>query len=260
MFGKKKRQQSNNEGFEVDERISELSELVSDDSFSSSVFVEPGVDDFDSQELSFGLDDRGDRPAKAETKKKSSLGIGQKIGIGLTIAIAGLIGIGYVAGNQGEQQQQQQQQQQHSESDSSSNTGGVVVQEQVGKTYTGNDNGNQVNGTGAILAYDYAYYTERDAEKARAVFNPEISDYPASYIAPEIDKMLQGTTYTVSVTPREIGKLYDVVLLLEVPGFDPVQSKQTFETMKVGDKFYVKKFVSGPLEKADSSKATVGKN
>lgn len=121
---------------------------------------------------------------------------------------------------------------------------GVNVNEAVGVTHTGTENGNPANGTGAILAFDHQYYTERSGEGARSHFNPEATSYDAAFIQAAIDRVPGGTTYSLDITPMTIGQRYDVVLTLTIPGMDPVSYNQDFEVMEADGRYYVKTFTS----------------
>lgn len=121
---------------------------------------------------------------------------------------------------------------------------GVVVNEQIGKEYSGSDDGNPINGTGAILAFDYDYYVNRDGEEALKHFNPNSSSYDGAYIQTHINKVPSGTTYEISVIPERLGEKYNVKLTLNIPGYDPVSYDQEFITMEKDGIFYVKNFTS----------------
>lgn len=122
---------------------------------------------------------------------------------------------------------------------------GVVATEQVGQEYTTSDDGNPINGTGAIMAFDYAYYVKRDGEAARKLFNPDADAYNAKYIQRAIDKAPQGTTHSLTITPVRIGEEYNVELTLNIPGAkEPVIYNQVFNTEEKDGQFYVKSFVS----------------
>lgn len=121
---------------------------------------------------------------------------------------------------------------------------GVNINEAVGSTHTGTENGNPANGTGAILAFDHQYYTERSGEGARSHFNPDATSYDAAFIQAAIDRVPGGTTYSLDITPMTIGQRYDVVLTLTIPGMDPVSYNQDFEVMESDGRYYVKSFTS----------------
>lgn len=121
---------------------------------------------------------------------------------------------------------------------------GVNINESVGVTHTGSENGNPSNGTGAILAFDYQYYTERSGEGARANFNPDATSYDAAFIQAAIDRVPGGTEYSLDITPMTIGQRYEVVLTLSIPGMDEVKYNQDFEVMESGGRYYVKTFTS----------------
>lgn len=122
---------------------------------------------------------------------------------------------------------------------------GVVATEQVGQEYSTSDDGNPINGTGAIMAFDYAYYVKRDGEAARKIFNPDADAYNAKYIQRAIDKVPQGTKHSLVITPVRIGEEYNVELTLNLPGAEePTIYNQVFTTEEKDGQFYVKSFVS----------------
>ena len=166
--------------------------------------------------------------------------------IAIVITVLIIIGLGAVYATSGDDTQTQETTNSEDENDSriEGSKGGLVVTEQVGKAYKGNDDGNPSNGTGAILAFDYDYYTNRDGEEAYKHFNPDADAYSGSYIQRSIDKVPQGTTYELEVTPKRIGEEYDVVLTITIPGAEPISYNQQFTTMEKDGKFYVKNFTS----------------
>lgn len=154
---------------------------------------------------------------------------------------------------QGEDQNISQQDDNDGENEENSNEedssnikdSGVVATEQVGQEYSTSDDGNPINGTGAIMAFDYAYYVKRDGEAARKIFNPDADAYSAKYIQRAIDKVPQGTTHSLVVTPVRIGEEYNVELTLNIPGNEePTIYNQVFNTEEKDGQFYVESFVS----------------
>lgn len=122
---------------------------------------------------------------------------------------------------------------------------GVVANEQVGQEFITSDDGNPINGTGAIMAFDYAYYTKRDGEAARELFNPDADAYNADYIQRAINKVPQGTTYSLDITPVRIGEEYKVKLTLNLPGSEkPAVYDQVFLTEERDGQFFVTSFTS----------------
>lgn len=156
-----------------------------------------------------------------------------------------------------EQQQEQPREDVNKSSDDSSSNdpdgkntvkkkdSGVVATEQIGQEYETDDDGNPINGTGAIMAFDHAYYTKRDGQAAREMFNPEADAYNAEYIQRAIDKVPQGTTYSLSITPVRIGEEYKVDLTLNLPGAEsPSVYNQKFYTKEKNGQYYVESFTS----------------
>ena len=133
----------------------------------------------------------------------------------------------------------------HKEDSPQGKGSGIVATEQVGQDYSTSDDGNTINGTGAIMAFDYAYYVKRDGEEARKIFNPDADAYNAKYIQRAIDKVPQGTTHSLVITPTRIGEEYQVELTLNLPGAEsPAVYSQVFTTEEKDGQFYVKSFIS----------------
>lgn len=200
-------------------------------------------DQFDEQNYVDVFDDLDDDEEPKEEGKSAFATPFRMAAIIITLVIVGAIAFALLSGT-GEDVQQGAQQNNSNDSRIEGGEEGSVVNEQLGNTYQGNDNGNPINGTGAILAFDYAYYKDRDGEKARSLFNPDTDAYSGSYLQQEINKVPQGTEYDLSIKPQRIGELYDVDLTLTIPGLDPVKYKQVFHTMEKDGKFYIEKFTS----------------
>lgn len=136
---------------------------------------------------------------------------------------------------------------------------GVVVNEQINNAYKGDGDGNaNSSGTGAILAFNYDYYVNRSGEEAIKHFNPDVNAYTASTIQAEIDKVAQGTTHELSITPRVLGEDYDVELILNIPGYDPVSYNQKFSIMERDGEYFIRSFsLSGesPSDEEDSEES-----
>lgn len=123
-------------------------------------------------------------------------------------------------------------------------TQGVNVSESVGEAHVGSEDANNSNGTGAILAFDYAYYNDRDGEKVLEYFDPDNQDYDAEYVQRYIDRTSSSTKYELSITPEIIGERYSVVLTLSIPGYEPVKYNQDFLTVEKDGKYFVKELSS----------------
>lgn len=121
---------------------------------------------------------------------------------------------------------------------------GVVINEKVNETYSGNDNASSQNGTGAILAFAYQMYTERNGEKARQYYNPDAHGYSGEMIQKEIDTTIpEGTQYTMDITPLQLGSQYEAVLKLTVPNFSQAVSYNlNIETMERDGRYFIKTF------------------
>ena len=117
---------------------------------------------------------------------------------------------------------------------------GIVVREESGMTYSGNEKGSPTNGTGAILLFDYSYYIEKDAQKVLDNYNPDMKDqFSKEFIQSKIDEPPEGTQYSLDITPITTGDEYVVTLYLDIPGAESVSYKQKIKTVKKGDRYYV---------------------
>lgn len=128
---------------------------------------------------------------------------------------------------------------------------GVNVSEEVGTAHTGTENATNTTGTGAILAFDWAYYKDRDGEKALQFFDPANQDYDGDYVQRYIDRVSPATSYDLEITPESLGEKYSVVLTLTLPGYEPVKYRQSITTVKTGDKFYIKEMSSNLMTDDD---------
>lgn len=228
-----------------------------DDIFSSESPALDYDDDLDDDELDDYLD--GEAEKSDETPKNEPVSKLKFIGI-VAVAVVILFFILNALGvfDTGESDnssngEQTQSQEENSSDDQKASTGeGIVVNEAVGESYSGNDNGNPVNGTGAILAFTYDYYTSRNGEKAREHFNPEASSYDAAYIQNNIDNNPEGTSYSIKVTPRVVGSTYDGELTVRPPGSEKGETFNIlYEVMEKDGVFYIKTF-----EQSSSSEQT----
>lgn len=250
LFKKKKKDEA--EPQEVDEFG--IMDGDDDDVFSSAISPSIGYDD-DDFEYEDDFDDEEDDESGRHNPDSSQEGVDKKKFFGflfliiIVLALAAFFVFGSSQGGDSPQPEETSQ----SQEDKGANKG-IVVQEANGETYNGNDDGNPVNGTGAILAFDYAYYTERSGEKAREYFNPDAKEYDADYIQKAIDTNVpEGTKYDLAITPKSIGKEYDVVLTITEPGTEPYKFNQKFSVMEKEGRFYVENFTSTPSKENSSS-------
>lgn len=212
-----------------------------------------GLDDDEDQIEGDGEDAQGFNISKENLIKILGVGILFLIGI-LFFVLSGGDDTSTDSQQNGETEQVQQEGESTNDSENASDGNqydeqvenqfeGVVVREQNGETYIGNENGSPINGTGAILAFDYAYYIDRDAEKVLENFGQEVnSRYDTRYVQTRIDQVAEGTDYILAITPEKVGELYDVVLTLDIPNAEQMVYNQKFQVEKVGDRFYVKTF------------------
>lgn len=260
LFGKKNKNNNTHTGSMGDlspeeyDRMIELGAMGKNPASGSMSMVPPSAGDFDGQDLQFsGMNQNyEDRP---QEKKKGDKG---KVVLSVAAVIIGaLVALGaYGHANQerieasdtATSQDKDKDKENKSQKSEENSSDAVSVVEKSGKAYKGSENGDRSTGSGAILAFDYAYYVLRDGERVREIFNPDIPTYSASSIQAKIDEMSQGTSHELSITPVEIGKTYDVVLTINIPGQAPMTSKQKFHTMNKDGKYYVEYFTSEPLK------------
>lgn len=101
--------------------------------------------------------------------------------------------------------------------------------EEVGKAIACAAVGNQDTGTNAILAYDHAFYSKRDGAKAYSLTNqpqndPQKSAAGAKTIQQQINMTACGSKYALTITPKEIGRIYDVTVMVTAPKNGPQPS------------------------------------
>lgn len=256
LFNKRNKRNKNNDP--QDEDLDEFA-IVDDeeDIFSSESPALDYDDDLDDDELDDYLDRESEKSDDSDKKEPVSklkfVGI-VAVAVIVLFFILNALGVFDTSGEEENSREEQTQSQEENPSDDQkANTGeGIVVNESVGESYNGNDNGNPVNGTGAILAFTYDYYTSRNGEKAREHFNPEATSYDASYIQNNIDNNPEGTSYSIKVTPRVVGSTYDGELTVRPPGSDKGQTFNIlYEVMEQDGVFYIKTF-----EQSKSSETT----
>lgn len=211
-----------------------------------------GLDFSDVSDDSSSLDETVDDDLlPSSPKKKKKLSNWAIAGIVIAVVIAILIGLGAFFTNRGDteggEQESSTSQPQARQGGDKNATGKVVVRETTGITYEGSDNALNTNGTGAILAFDYAYYQLRSGKDVMAVFDPSNKEYTADNVQAEINKMHPSTRYSLQITPIVIGNQYDVVLTLFIPSGDDIARftyNQKFTVTQKDGKFYVKEFSS----------------
>lgn len=275
MFRKKKKNvKSNDTGDEdlssvfsddTDNDAVDMGEMLSDEDFGKeTTFHNLGYDEFgalDDDETGYvsGLDssDKKKTQEQEETERKNKFF--KSIIVIASIILMVLIGVTIFSANTDSKKGDEVSREQSQGDNNKDTTEGVTVNEQINKAYVGNQNGNhEANGTGAILAFDYAYYVKRSGEEAIKYFNPDVKAYNASTVQTGIDKVSQGTKYELSITPKVIGEDYDVKLKLMVPGYDPIVYNQRFHIMQKDDKFYIKSFnlISSSLDEKSGNNSS----
>lgn len=255
LFSRKKKsssqQSSDNSEFDIFDVINDSEENLSADSYP-----ELSYEDMEN----FNFPDDNEKSGSTKVEDSSGARFRRMIIAGTVVALAIILAVYFTGGNNSDGGNQEATQQSTSQENTGEQDGqnsdsqdgdsvntknsGVVAPEQVGKEYVSSDDGNPSNGTGAIMAFDYAYYVTRDGQAARDVFNPDADAYSANYIQREIDKVPQGTTHSLSITPQRIGEQYNVVLTLNIPGAEPVEYKQVFYTEERDGQFYITRFTS----------------
>ncbi|MEU8897569.1 hypothetical protein [Nocardia sp. NPDC048505] len=88
----------------------------------------------------------------------------------------------------------------------------VCPNERVGNRIQGNGAGSADSGPGAIFAFQYAFYVERSAEKARALVAPDAAVSSIAALQQGIDSVPAGTTHCVAVTESAFVGQYIVVV------------------------------------------------
>lgn len=120
----------------------------------------------------------------------------------------------------------------------------AVITEQEGQAYSGNSDAAPVNGTGAILAYDYDYYTNRSGEETRKHFNPDIENYSGDFLQGHIDKVPSGIEYNLEITPVALGEKYDIVLSLTIPGEEEQSWNQEATVIEKDGEYFIKRLTT----------------
>lgn len=241
LFKKKKKDE------EPDKELDEFAIVDDEDDIFSSESPAPGYDDDNLEDY---LEDDIDHSEDQENSKEPISKI-KFIGILAVVIIlvlfllnvTGVLDVSSGENTNGDQTQSQEEGNNDSGENLKNNGEGIIVNEAVGESYVGKDDGNPMNGTGAILAFTYDYYTTRNGEKARQHFNPDATSYDAKYIQNNIDNNPEGTSYNLKITPRVVGSTYDGELTITPPG---ASSGQTFnilyEVMERDGTYYIKTF------------------
>ncbi|WP_198163510.1 hypothetical protein [Rhodococcus sp. WMMA185] len=112
------------------------------------------------------------------------------------------------------------------------------VEARDGETVVGNGPGGTTNGFDAILAFDHAYYVDRDGAKARAVGAPDAEMGSAADIQGGIDTLPVGTEHCLTITETGIGR-YAVTLSELRPNGSMQRYKQVVTTADVGGRTYI---------------------
>ncbi|WZU35903.1 hypothetical protein Rruber_05416 (plasmid) [Rhodococcus ruber] len=103
------------------------------------------------------------------------------------------------------------------------------------------DRGNQKTGAGAIAAFNFAYYNQRNGEAARAVATPTSTVQPGPELQRFIDAVPLGTNYCQKITALSDG-VYLVDLSVMRPGQPVERGTQTVTTAHLDGRWYVDAF------------------
>jgi hypothetical protein len=103
------------------------------------------------------------------------------------------------------------------------------------------DRGDQKSGAGVIAAFNFAYYSLRNGEAARALATPSSSVLPGPELQKVIDAVPIGTNYCLRTV-----ELSDGVYLVDLSVMQPAQpvkrGTQTVTTHKIDGRWYVDVF------------------
>lgn len=83
--------------------------------------------------------------------------------------------------------------------------------------YSGNGPGDRTSGPGVIMAYDYAYYVQRDGASALQFWSEGKSDVTGSDLQIEIDAVDPLMRHRLDITETRDPYVYDVLLTLTTP-------------------------------------------
>lgn len=246
MFGKKKKQKNNSlpdDNFDYDD----IDYLASDEeNFSASEYpldsYEDIGDDVVLEDDILGLDNESS--SQPSSNKKNEGTNKNNIFLFIILGLVGVIVIGYLTVGGDNDTADNSNQDDKVDSKIDRNVDGIVVNEKENEEYNGNEDGAPVNGSGAILAYDYDYYHNRDGNEARKHFNPDITNYDGDYLQNHINKVPSGTEYSLKITPKRIGEEYDVILSLSIPGEEVQYWKQKVTVMEKDGTYYIKRLDS----------------
>lgn len=107
----------------------------------------------------------------------------------------------------------------------------------VGTRTTGNGPGDQSSGPGVILAFNHAYYVQRNATAVRAFTRGNVTQ-EVPELQRFIDAVAPGTTYCLTVDDRG-GGLYALKIEVASPNLPPEVIPQLVETTKAEGKTWI---------------------
>lgn len=248
LFGKKKKNTP------VDDDLDEFAIANEDDEIFASHTPAPNYDDDIDEDLDDIIQEEGSSRQSSDSgggmSRSTKMGL---VVLGIIIALFAASQLGVFDTSDGQQDQSDDQAVSQEDDQAVRETGdGVVVDESVGKSYVGSDKGNPINGTGAIMAFTYHYYTTRSGEESIKHFNPEATSYDAEYIQNHIDDVPEGTKYELTITPRTIGSFYDGILNLSTPDGSDHEFFISYEVMEKDGRFFVKTFSENAQAQEDN--------
>ncbi|CCW11015.1 hypothetical protein QLG13_29235 [Rhodococcus aetherivorans] len=103
------------------------------------------------------------------------------------------------------------------------------------------EQGNQASGAGVIAAFNFAYYSLRNGQAARALAAPSTSVLPAPQLQTYIDNLPAGTSYCQKITEIS-AEVYLVALTVTRPGQPAETIAQTVSTQKLDGRWFVDVF------------------
>lgn len=102
--------------------------------------------------------------------------------------------------------------------------------------------GNQDSGTGAIAAFEHAYYVQRSGAAAHALVSPEAPSTAPFTVAANLDAgiatVAAGTTYCLDIDPLRPG-VFTLTLTESGPNGPGVQYRQRITTTEVDGRYVI---------------------
>lgn len=115
---------------------------------------------------------------------------------------------------------------------------GFCPASESGGTVVSNQPGDQSSGANAILAFEYAYYVERDAEKAREVVTPDAKVSTAERLQSFIDEIPTDTDYCAEIEQTTSDR-YLLTLRVKSPGVPEEKYPTGVRTTEIDGKTFI---------------------